>query len=235
MTVLESSRYARQIALPEIGKDGQLKIRNSKVFIVGCGALGSMVAMQLAGAGIGEIGIADFDTIDITNLQRQFFFKDIEAGESKSVVLNKRINELNPDVDVKLFNEFVSKNNFTGLIADYDIVIDATDNPDSKKMIDDGCLILNKPCIIAGVSGFKGQVMTIMPDDIRFNEIFPETEEEGFLPCSLGCVSGPVAALCASIQVSEALKIILNIGETLSNKLLIFNLLNNKFEIFNLK
>lgn len=229
-----SFRYARQIAVPEIGKDGQQKLQLSSVLIIGCGALGSMVAMQLAGAGVGRIKICDFDTIDITNLQRQFFFKTEEAGENKSETLAKRISELNPEIEIEIDKRLITKKLACELFSSYDFVVDATDNPDSKKITGEVCKEKGKACCIAGVRDFSGQVTTFLPNDSRFEEYFGEVTDGGFLPCSLGGVMGPAVALCASIQANETIKYLTKAGETLSGKILLFDLLKNIFKILNL-
>lgn len=225
-------RYSRQIAIEEIGKTGQEKLLTSKVLVVGCGALGSMAAMQLAGAGVGVIGIADFDNIDISNLQRQFFFDSSDAGKSKVEVLKNRLLALNPSIEVKAFSSLINTRKAEEIFADYDFIIDATDNPDSKKITGEVARQKQKPCCIGGVSGFRGQVMTFLPDDMRFEDYFGEASNAGFLPCSIGGVIGPAAALCASIQVSETLKFITGVGELLSGGMIVFDLKNNSFHKF---
>lgn len=227
-------RYARQIAVPEIGLEGQQMLRASSVLIIGCGALGSMAAMQLAGAGVGRIGIADFDNIDISNLQRQFFFITREAGSAKSKILRSRIQELNPEIKVEEFNGMVTKSKARELFREYDFIIDATDNPESKFITGEISAELEKPCCIGGVREFGGQVVTLLPKDPRFEEYFGAGASEGILPCSLGGVMGPAAAVCASIQVTEAIKYITVAGQLLSGKLLLFDLLNNTFKTFTL-
>lgn len=225
-------RYARQIAIEEIEEAGQEAICNGKVFIVGCGALGSMVAMQLAGAGVGKIGIADFDTVDVSNLQRQFFFKSSETGKSKAEVIKERIRELNPDIEVSVHKSFIKADEARVTFKEYDVVVDATDNPSSKQMIDLICEEIEVPCVIGGVAAFEGQVTTLGKGGIRYRDYFPEVDTENFLPCSLGGVIGPAAALCASVQSSEVLKIMTGKGELLINKFLTFDLLKNQFKVY---
>lgn len=227
-------RYARQIAVPEIGKRGQTKLLESKVLVIGAGALGSMVAMQLAGAGVGTIGICDFDKVDISNLQRQFFFTTSEAGESKVDLLSQRLAGLNPDSDVRVYKEFMTPHKAENIFPEYDFIVDATDNPESKKMTGELCGIIGKACNIAGVREFSGQVTTLLPTDARFEDYFGAASGAGVLPCSLGGVIGPAAALCASLQSSETIKCLLSTGSLLSGKLLYFNLLTNSFQIFRL-
>lgn len=227
-------RYARQLALPEIGKQGQELLQKSRVMIVGCGALGSMVAMQLAGAGVGTLGLADPDTVDISNLQRQFFFKTQDAGKLKSQLIGERVLELNPEVKLEIINELIIPKKSVSIFEKYDFIVDATDNPESKKMIGNVCQDLSKPCCIGGVSGFRGQVMTILPGDAGFEEYFGEENTGDFLPCSMDGVFGPAASICASIQTSEVIKFIVKVGELLSGRLLTFNLLTLKFHVFKL-
>ena len=225
----EKRRYSRQMAIENIGTSGQERLKNSSVCIVGCGALGSMVAMQLAGAGVGRICISDFDTIDASNLQRQFFFKTSETGECKSEVLQDRMSDLNPECHVEAFKCLVNKEKAFDLFQDYDFVVDATDNPASKHMIESVCAELGKPCCIAGVSGFRGQVMTVIPGSPKFGDVFPDSEDDGFLPCSISGVIGPAAAVCASVQASETIKYITGAGECLESKIFAFDLLENRF------
>lgn len=228
----EKQRYSRQVSLDGFGLEGQEKLLSSKVAVVGCGALGSMVAMQLAGAGVGKLVIADYDTVDISNLQRQYFFDTADAGRRKSEILADRIRRLNPGVCVEAFDRLVDKEFALNLLADVDFVIDATDNPSSKAMIEEVSGILSKPCCIAGVSGFHGQVMTILPGDMRFTDLFDSIGDGGVLPCSLSGVIGPAAALCASVQSAEAIKYITGSGATLQGKMFVFNLRDNSYNVY---
>ena len=227
-------RFARQIAIPEIGEEGQKKLCKAKVLIVGCGALGSMVAMQLGAAGVGTIGIADYDNVEISNLQRQFFFATHDAGTPKVDVIANRLKELNPVVNISIYKEFLSFRKAEDIFKDYDFIVDATDNPDSKKMIGEVSFKRGKACCIGGVRDFDGQIITLLPGDSRFEDYFGISLADGFLPCSLGGVLGPAAALCASIQASETIKFLTNSGKLLSGRLLTFNLLDNTFKVFSL-
>lgn len=224
-------RYARQITVPEIGKIGQRKLEESKVLIIGCGALGSMVAMQLAGAGVGTLGIADFDIIDISNLQRQFFFKTIDGGKSKVDLVYESIGGLNPNVRIIKYNQLITSSLAETIFPAYDFIVDATDNPDSKRMTGSISKKLNLGCCIGGVKDFSGQVMTFLPEDPRFEDYFGEASSDAFLPCSLGGVMGPAAAFCASVQSSETIKYLAHTGKLLSGHIFLFNLLNNTFQV----
>lgn len=234
LTPEDKMRYARQIAVPEINREGQLRLKDSKVFIIGGGALGSMVAMQLAGAGVGKLGLADYDRIDISNLQRQYFFETSEAGKYKVEILAERIRALNPEIETETFNELITAKKAAIYFQKYDFIVDATDNPDSKRMTGDLCKQYGKACCIGGVRDFNGQIMTFLPDDPRFEDYFGEASGDGFLPCSLGGVIGPAAVFCASIQAAETIKYIIGKGELLSGNILIFSLLNNTFQTFRL-
>lgn len=232
MDNIAKMRYSRQIAIPEIGKEGQDKIRYSSILIIGGGALGSMIAMQLAGAGVGTLAIADYDNIDVSNLQRQFFFETKDCGVSKVEKIYDRIKALNPEVDVRIYKEVITQKKAQDIFGKYDFIVDATDNPESKRVTGKMSEKLGKPCCIGGVRDFSGQVMTFLPGDCRFEEFFGIVSADGFLPCSLGGVMGPAAALCASIQASETLKYITGAGNLLSGKLMLFNLLKNTYQVF---
>ncbi|MBD5355935.1 MAG: HesA/MoeB/ThiF family protein [Bacteroides sp.] len=229
MTTEEKQRYSRQISVEEIGESGQTRLLCSKVIIVGCGALGSMVAMQLAAAGIGKILIADFDTVDISNLQRQFFFSTEDAGKMKADTLSKRMMGINPECKIEIIQKLVDRNLAKELFKDCDFIVDATDNPASKIMIEEVCRDISKACCIGGVSGFHGQVMTIKSAALTFKEIFDLNNDIDFMPCSAAGVIGPAAALCASIQASEVVKYLTGAGDTLENSMLTFDLLTNTF------
>lgn len=225
-------RYSRQMAVKEIGKEGQLRLMESRVMIVGCGALGSMVAMQLAGAGVGTIGIADFDTIDVSNLQRQFFFHSDEAGQKKVAVLQKRINSLNPECTVRVYETLVGKKNGQDIFGDYDFIVDATDNQASKLSVETMSRECSKPCCIGGVSGFRGQVMIIPAGATGFGELFTEEKDGGVLPCEIEGVMGPAAALCASLQAMQVVKFITGISSQTHSEMIVFDLLDDSFQTF---
>lgn len=227
-------RFARQISIPEIGIEGQIKLKESKVLIVGCGALGSTIAMQLAGAGVGTLGLIDFDIIDISNLQRQFFFTEEECGKSKVEKLAESVKSLNSVIKLNIYNRLLNKKEADNLFIDYDFIVDASDNPATKRIIDEISRKYNKPCCIGGVRNFEGQVITLLPGNARFEDIFGSADSDGFLPCSLGGVAGPAAALCASIQSAEVIKFITKAGIPLSGRLMTFNMLTNHYKVYSL-
>lgn len=231
MTKEERIRYSRLAAVEEIGDEGIERLKEATVLVAGCGALGSMAAMQLAASGVGHLRIVDFDTIDLSNLQRQFFFKTEETGQSKASILSKRISELNPDVRVEVCKDILNKENALSLMSGCDFIVEATDNQTSMSIIDAACDEAGINCVLAGVSGFTGQVMTCLPGLRRYSDIFPANEEPGVLPCSLTGVVGPAAAVAASVEAAEAIKSLVGLDTLLSDKLFIFDLLNMKFEI----
>ncbi len=227
------SRYSRQIAIKSVGEEGQRKLREGSVGIIGCGALGSVAAMYLAGAGVGRIGLADFDTIDISNLQRQVFYREDETGCLKLNILKDRICALNKDITIECHNQIIKEDNIANFISRYDFIVDATDNPASKKMIDRWCKQQGKPLTTGGVSATRGQVTTSLPDSRRFSSIYPDVENNGIAPCSIEGVLGPAAGIVASIQASEAIKYFIQPDQILKEKLLIFDLEMNLFQIIN--
>lgn len=230
MTGETFQRYSRLMAIEEIGKDGVELLNRSTVLIVGCGALGSMAAMQLAASGVGHIIIVDFDTVDISNLQRQFFFRTSDVGKNKAEILAQRILELNPAIKVRPMEEMLNRKNAAKLVIGCDFVVEATDNPASMVMIDNVCNQMGIACVLAGVSGFSGQVLTCLPGKRRYDDIFSVDNNNAVLPCSLSGVAGPAAALASSIETSEAIKYLVGTGTLLSESIFVYNLLTMRFD-----
>ncbi|MDE5807243.1 MAG: HesA/MoeB/ThiF family protein [Muribaculaceae bacterium] len=224
-------RYSRLMAIEEISRHGLEKLRKATALVVGCGALGSMTAIQLAASGVGRLRIVDFDTIDISNLQRQFFYSTAEAGKKKVYSLASRIKELNPEVEVEAVDSIFTSESARPLVTGCDIVVEATDNHSSMLTLDRICEEAGIPCVLAGVSGFSGQVTTCLPGHRRYREVFPEVENPGGQPCSIAGVMGPAAAVAASIEAAEAIKSIVGLSPLLSDKILLFDLLNLSFNI----
>lgn len=217
-------RYSRTIALPDIGELGQYRICNGSVLIIGAGALGSVVAMYLAAAGVGRIGVADFDTIDLSNLQRQVAYSEVLAGKPKVVELAKRMAEVNSSIKIDTYNFFVTQKNAAKIIGEYDIIVEGSDNPATKHLVAHVCCELHKPCVVGGVSGWTGQVMTVSPGDSAYNDIFGDSPScSPFTPCGAGGVVGSLPGIVGSVQATEVIKLLTNVGETLRNKLFVID------------
>ncbi len=226
-------RYSRMISVQEIGTEGVVRLKNARVLIVGAGALGSLCAMYLAGTGVGELTVTDFDTIDISNLPRQLFYTTCETGEYKARILEGRMTALNPDCKVTALTNMVTVGNAEKLFKDYDFIVDATDNPASKYNTDKVCQKLGKHYCIGGVSGFRGQVMSSGPGYVSYSDVFsPEGVCAGITPCSVSGVVGPAAGVISCIQASEAIKHITGTGDMLYNKLYSIDLATMQSNLF---
>lgn len=228
------TRYSRQMAIPGIGKEGQLRLSRGKVLIVGCGALGSLVAMYLAAAGVGKLGLADFDTVDPTNLQRQLFYRESDAGMKKVFLLADSVKGLNSKVEVEPLERLVTVGNGAEMVCRYDIIVDATDNEMAKCAIDKLCRDAGKPCVTGGVEQMHGQVFTVMPEsNVGYSDLFQTSgAEPGFTPCSVAGVLGPAAGVVASVQASEVIKLLTSAGTPLSSRMLVFDLASNTWSSF---
>lgn len=216
-------RYSRNIAVEEIGAAGQQRLLASTVVVLGCGALGNVAASYLAGAGVGHLRIADFDTIDISNLQRQIAYGESDAGKSKVMTLLRRLSDLNSEIEIDAIEEFVTPSTIDRLIEGADFVVDASDNPDTKYMIEEACCRHSIPYNISGVLAMRGQTMTHLPGTARYSDFFPESAGAGFTPCSIGGVLGPLPGIVASIQALEAIKYITGSGSLLTDTLLLID------------
>lgn len=231
----QKRRYSRTIKLSEIGEIGQAKICAGSVLLIGAGALGSVAAMYLAAAGVGRIGIADFDTIDVSNLQRQIAYTEAAAGKSKVDELAKRLMEQNSSIVIEPYNQLITQKNAAEIFANYDVIIEGSDTPSTKHMTAKVCSALSKPCVIGGVSRWTGQVMTVMPGDCAYNEIFGENPScSAFAPCSAAGVIGPLPGIIGSMQAIEALKLLADVGKILNNRLLIVDALTLEIKQFTL-
>lgn len=223
-------RYSVQTRLGEIGIEGQHKLASSKVMIVGCGALGSVIAMYLAGAGVGNLILADFDTVDISNLQRQVFYKEDETGCSKAEITARNVRELNSQIDVKVMLAAITSRKLDSMESVPDLIIDAADNPATTYLLEKYCEQRGIAFSTAGVSGWRAQILSYIPGKTKFSDIFPPVEEsDGVLPCSIAGVFGPLTGLVGSLQASETIKMLLDIGQPLTDTLLTIDLLTNTF------
>jgi len=236
-----TSRYARQIVLSEVGAQGQQRLKNSKVLVVGAGGLGCPVLKYLAGAGVGTIGIVDNDIVDVSNLHRQIIYTMDDVGDLKVLAAKRHLNKLNPDIVVHTLATTLDPDNVLQLLADYDIIVDATDNFEAKYLISDACIECEKTMVYASISQFEGQVSV-------FNYYNRHTQERGpcfrdlfetpppphlTQSCSEAGVLGVIPGLLGCFQANEVLKLILHAGEPLSGKLLCIDCLDNNFHLLN--
>lgn len=233
MNADQKKRYLPQIRMEEIGESGQQRLSESKVLIVGCGALGSPVAMYLAGAGIDTLYLADFDCVDLSNLHRQVFYEETVLGKKKVECLAERIARLNSQVSIQICDKLLTRRLLDDAdIIDYDMIVDAADNPATTYMLSDFCQKHNIPLSTAGIRGWNAQIFTYLPGSSSYRDIFPEpTGNEGVLPCSIAGITGPTAAFAASIQAAETINSLL--GYMKSSRLLVANLLNMEFSVLN--
>lgn len=223
LTTQEQSRFNRQIIMPEIGLEGQEKLKNSKVLIIGAGGLGSPVALYLAAAGIGTIGIVDNDRVDISNLQRQIIHGESMEGIKKAESAKQSMKRLNGNVNVETYMCRITPENISGIIEKYDFVIDAVDNFETKFLINDACVIAKKPFCHGGVIRFNGQVMTYVPGQgACYRCVFEEIPKRGSSPkCYTVGVLGTVVGIIGCIQATEAVKYLTGAGELLTGRMLI--------------
>ncbi len=224
-------RYSRQIILPNIGGRGQEKILNAKVLIIGTGGLGSPIALYLASAGVGKIGIVDSDKVELNNLQRQIIHSMKNVGKPKVESAKQRINEINTDVEVVPYNLRVTSENILDIIINYDIVVDGSDNFPTRYLVNDACVLSHKPLSHGGIFRFDGQAITILPGQSAcYRCLFPEPPSPGLMPsCQEAGILGAVAGIIGTVQANEVLKYILGVGNLLTGKLLVFNALDSFF------
>lgn len=227
-------RYSRHIILSEVGVEGQEKLLNSKVLIIGTGGLGAPAAMFLAAAGVGTIGLVDADVVDLSNLQRQIIHQTKDVGKLKVKSGQETINEMNPDIKVITYNEFVTSENILKKINDqnYDFIIDGTDNFAAKFLINDACVLANKPFSHGGIIRFQGQLTTYVPGKGTpcYRCIFQTPPPDGAVPtCREAGVLGVMGGIIGTLQATEAIKYLLGIGETLAGYLLTYDSLKMEF------
>lgn len=223
-------RYKRHIVMKEIGVEGQEKICAARVLIIGIGGIGSPAALYLAAAGVGTLGLADGDVVDVSNLQRQIIHSSCDINSLKTASAKERITAINPDVHVVTHETWVDDSNVAGIIKDYDFIIDGTDNFVAKFLVNDACVRGKKPFSHGGVMAFDAQTMTYVPGSTCYRCIFTAPPPIGELPtCAQSGVLGSVVGMLGAIQATEALRYIVGIGDLLINRLLIFNALNMNF------
>jgi molybdopterin/thiamine biosynthesis adenylyltransferase/molybdopterin converting factor small subunit len=226
LTPEQVTRYSRHIIMPQVGSAGQRTIMGSKVLIVGAGGLGSPVAVYLALAGVGTIGIVDFDVVDLSNLQRQILHQNDDVGRPKVVSARETLNRYNPDVNVVTHEQPLTSDNALDIIARYDIVVNGADNFPARYLVNDACVFLKKPLIDGSILLFDGQATVYLPGKGCYRCLFPSPPPPGLVPsCAEAGVLGALCGLVGSVQASETLKLILGIGEPLNGRLLLIDAL----------
>ncbi len=234
----EEERYQKHLILKEIGYEGQLNLKNSSVLCIGAGGLGSSVLLYLAATGIGKIGIVDNDQVEKSNLQRQIIHETNTIGNLKIDSAKERIKKLNPNCEILIFSERINPKNALELINEFDVICDCSDNFGTRYLINDSCLILNKPLVFGSVQGFEGQVsvFNLCKNSPNLRDLLPESPSKNAAPsCAEYGVVGVSTGLIGILQVNEIIKIILKKGETLDGKILIFDLLKMNIKKLTLK
>lgn len=228
----ELERYSRHLIIPEFNIDGQRKLKSAKVLVVGTGGLGSPLLLYLTAAGVGTIGILDFDVVDDSNLQRQVLFSTDDIGESKAQAAKKRLEKLNPHINLVVHETKLTSANALEIIKDYDLVADGTDNFPTRYLVNDACVLLGKTNVYASIFRFEGQVSVFNYTDKagvtgpNYRDLFPEPPPPGLVPsCAEGGVIGVLPGIIGSLQANEVIKVISGVGEPLSGRLFIFDAL----------
>jgi len=233
----EILRYSRHLLMPEVGLAGQRKLKASSVLVIGTGGLGSPVALYLAAAGVGHLGLVDYDRVDYTNLQRQVIHGMATVGQRKVDSARARLQDLNPDINVETHDEPFTSDNAMRLAAPYDLIVDGTDNFPTRYLVNDVCVLTHKPNVYGSIFRFEGQVSVFWADrGPCYRCLFPEPPPPGLVPsCAEGGVFGVLPGTIGTLQATEALKLLLGIGEPLIGKLLLFDALAASFEELRLK
>ncbi len=231
-TDAQIQRYSRHIILPEVGGKGQHKLANAKVLIIGAGGLGSPAALYLAAAGVGTLGLVDGDVVDLSNLQRQILHTTASIATPKVDSGKRLLSALNPDCTIKTYPEHVTAQNIMGLLAEYDLILDGSDNFSTRFLVNDACYFAKKTLVSGSIFRFEGQITTIKPQGGYpcYRCLYPEPPPPGLVPnCQEAGVLGVLAGTIGVLQANEAIKEILGIGETLADRLLIYDALEMKF------
>src|SRR6186713_904475 len=233
----EIKRYSRHLIMPEVGMDGQRRIKAGSVLCIGAGGLGSPAAMYLAAAGIGRIGIVDFDVVDFSNLQRQLLHGTSDVGTSKNESAKRRINDLNPHVQVDTYETLLTSQNALDLFKDYDVILDGTDNFPTRYLVNDACVLTGKPNAYGSIFRFEGQASVFATKEGPcYRCLYPEPPPPGLVPsCAEGGVLGVLPGIIGLIQATEAIKLILGVGEPLIGRFLIYDALKMRFRELKLR
>jgi len=226
------SRYSRQTILPEVGIIGQAKLTAASVLVVGAGGLGSPVLLYLAAAGVGRLGIIDADKVDVTNLQRQVLYVTEDEGQSKAETAAKRLSALNPEINIDTYPVWLSKDNALEIFSSYDIIVDGSDNFATRYLVNDACVMLNKPLVFGSIFKFEGQVSVFnYKGGPTYRCLFPEPPAAGEVPnCSEIGVIGVLPGIIGTLQANEVIKIILEKGDVLSGVLYMYDALSNDIQ-----
>lgn len=229
-------RYSRHIILPEVGGEGQNKLLSSRILLVGMGGLGSPAALYLAAAGVGTLGIVDFDRVELSNLQRQVIHTTEDLGKTKVQSARETIEAINPDVNVHEYEQRLSSENIMEIISDYDLVVDGTDNFPTRFLMNDACLLEGKTIVYGAIFRFEGQVSVFAPDKGPcYRCLIPEMPPPGSVPrCQEVGVFGVLPGIIGTLQTAEAIKLILGIGKPLIGRLLQFDALDMEMHVFKL-
>lgn len=230
-TQREMVRYARQFTLPELGADGQARLKQGRVLVVGAGGLGSPALLYLASAGIGTVGIVDFDNVERSNLHRQVLHGESSLGQPKIVSAAARLRDLNPDITIKTHDTRLTSDNALSIVAGYDVVVDGSDNFPTRYLVNDACVLSSRPLVYAAIFRFEGQATVFAePDGPCYRCLYPEPPPPGLVPtCAEAGVLGVLPGVLGSIQALEAIKLLAGIGESLKGRLLVFDALRLRF------
>ncbi len=227
LTKDEVARYSRHLIIPDVGVDGQKRLKNAKVLVVGAGGLGSPALLYLAAAGVGTLGVIDFDVVDESNLQRQVIHGVSDVGKPKALSAKESIAEINPFVDVILHQEQLTSDNALDIFRPYDLILDGTDNFATRYLVNDAAVLLGKPYVWGSIFRFEGQVSVFWEDapngqGLNYRDLYPEPPPPGMVPsCAEGGVLGVLCASIGSVMVTEAIKLITGIGEPLLGRLMV--------------
>lgn len=238
----ELARYNRHIIIPGFGMEAQQKLKKAKVLVIGSGGLGSPVLLYLAAAGVGTLGIVDFDVVDDSNLQRQVLFGIDEIGKPKVEAARRRLAALNPHIQVNIYNTHLNSSNALDIVKDYDVIADGTDNFPTRYLVNDASVLLGKPNVYASIFQFEGQVSVFNYTDSKghtgpnYRDLYPTPPPPGLVPsCAEGGVLGVLPGIIGSLQALEVIKVVTGVGETLSGRFYIFDALNFESRTFNIK
>ncbi|MEZ5115107.1 MAG: adenylyltransferase/sulfurtransferase MoeZ [Candidatus Nanopelagicales bacterium] len=231
LTVDEVRRYSRHLIIPDVGMSGQKRLKNAKVLCVGAGGLGSPALMYLAAAGVGTLGIVEFDVVDESNLQRQIIHGQSDVGRSKAESARDSVKEINPYVDVRLHEERLDSSNVMEIFAGYDLIVDGTDNFATRYLVNDACVLLGKPYVWGSIYRFDGQASVFWAEHGPcYRCLYPEPPPPGMVPsCAEGGVLGVLCASIGSIQVNEAIKLITGIGDPIVGRLMVYDALEMQY------